>query len=444
MATQPPKHDDQQAAGHGGQRPLRLTRRLEGRHQRVDRDERIGEADDREVTGGRGKDCRIAAEQAHPDVGCGDRQHADRGHDAGRKPHRGPGDARGPRELARPDVAADHGEHRRTQAEVQRIEQVFQPHRRTESGERSDAKQAGVGRERCQSHVVQHRRQRHRRADAQDLAEQAALEADAAQRQGDRRAARGEIPGKRRGRSGEGDHRGKTGAGDAERGDRAQAEDERRHQRDMQDLGADIDVGEDGDLSGCPHHARERAEQPVGERAGEDHVGIFEGGREDRSAAAQQTVDARPGEQEHGAEQRRGARGDRQRMDDERCRVLAPPGADRPRDRGGDGAAHGHVGHLLHQHHQREHQGQSGQGIEAEMADEMRIDAGRHRDQHDIDHEIGHREPQQGGNDRAFQHQARARCSRRSGFRGGVGHGAPQSILGGQLCVSPTRWRHHV
>ena len=68
-------------------------------------------------------------------------------------------------------------------------------------------------------------------------------------------------------------------------------EDEGRHQPDMQDLGADIDVGEDGDLSGCPHHARERAEQPVGERAGEDHVGIFERRREDRSAAAQQAVD---------------------------------------------------------------------------------------------------------------------------------------------------------
>jgi len=49
-------------------------------------------------------------------------------------------------------------------------------------------------------------------------------------------------------------------------GDGAQAEDECRHQRDMQDLGAHIDVGEDGNLSGCPHHARERTEQPVGQR----------------------------------------------------------------------------------------------------------------------------------------------------------------------------------
>jgi hypothetical protein len=125
------------------------------------------------------------------------------------------------------------------------------------------------------------------------------------------------------------------------------------------------------------------------------------------------------------------------------ARIGPRPGADRPRDRGGDGAAHGHVGHLLHQHQQREHQCQARKGIEAETADEMRVDAGRHRDQHDIDHEVGHREPQQGGNDRAFQHQARARCGRRGRLHGGVGHGAPQLIFGGQLCVSPVRLRHH-
>ena len=30
-----------------------------------------------------------------------------------------------------------------------------------------------------------------------------------------------------------------------------------------------------------------------------------------------------------------------------------------------------------------------------------------------------------------------------AGFDGGVGHGAPQPIFGGQLCVSPARLRHH-
>ena len=153
-------------------------------------------------------------------------------------------------------------------------------------------------------------------------------------------------------------------------------------------------------MATCPvaaHDAGERAEQPVGERAGEDHVGIFERRRQHRPAAAQPAVDGGPAQQEDGAEQRRGAGGDHQRMDDERRRVLAPAGADRPRDRGGDRAAHGHVGHLLHQHQQREHQRQAGQRIEAEPADEMRVDAGRHRDQHDVDHEVGHREPQQGG-----------------------------------------------
>ncbi len=119
----------------------------------------------------------------------------------------------------------------------------------------------------------------------------------------------------------------------------------------MQDLGGDINVGQDRDLPGCPHDAGECAEQPVGQRAGEDHVGIFECRRQDRTAAAQHAVDGGPGEQEEDAEQCRGTDGDRQRMDDERCCILTPSGADRPRDGGGNGAAHGHVGHLLHQHH---------------------------------------------------------------------------------------------
>ena len=197
-------------------------------------------------------------------------------------------------------------------------------------------------------------------------------------------------------------------------------------------------------MATCPvaaHDAGERAQQPVGQRAGEDHVGIFERGRQDRAAPAQQAVDGGSAEQEHGAEQRRGTGGDHQRMDDERRRVLAPSGADRAGDRGGDGAAHGHVGHLLHQHQQRKDQRQAGQGIEAELADEMRVDAGRHRDQHDVDHQVGRGEPQQGRNDRAFQQQARARRCRRWRLDGGVGHGG-QPIFGGQVWVSPTRWRH--
>ena len=45
------------------------------------------------------------------------------------------------------------------------------------------------------------------------------------------------------------------------------------------------------------------------------------------------------------------------------------------------------------------------------LADEIRIDAGRHGDQHDVHDEIRCGKPQQRRDDGTFQEQARARCS---------------------------------
>src|SRR5262245_8071969 len=50
------------------------------------------------------------------------------------------------------------------------------------------------------------------------------------------------------------------------------AEHEDRHQRDVQELGGDVDDRNHPGLPRAAHHAGQRAEHPIGERAGEDRI----------------------------------------------------------------------------------------------------------------------------------------------------------------------------
>jgi hypothetical protein len=71
-------------------------------------------------------------------------------------------------------------------------------------------------------------------------------------------------------------------------------------------------------------------------------------------------------------------------MQRERIRIGPTRPAQRPRDSGGDPAAHGAGGHHLHEHDAREDQRDAGERIGAEPPDEIRFDetGGRLRHQH--------------------------------------------------------------
>ena len=197
------------------------------------------------------------------------------------------------------------------------------------------------------------------------------------------------------------------------------------------------------DLAGAAHHAGERAEQPVGQRAGEDHVGILERRRQDRAAAAQQAVDAGPAEQEHGAEQGRR----RRRRSPGHGKTSAPRPRVRPAPiaRAIEAAMAPPMAMLAIcciSISNGNTSARPARRVEPEVADEMRVDAGRHRDQHDVHHEVRRREAQQRRHDRPFEQQARARRGRRRLVSRSCRSWRPQPILGGQLWVSPVRLRH--
>ena len=132
-----------------------------------------------------------------------------------------------------------------------------------------------------------------------------------------------------------------------------------------------------------------------------------------RTAAAEPAIQDRSKPDEQGGEQRAHGAGDHQCMHHQRRRIVPSPGADGASDGGGDRAAHARVRHLLHQHQGRKDQRQASQRLEAELTDEIRIDAGCDRDQDDVDDKIGRGQSQQGGNDRPFEQQPRACRGRR-------------------------------
>src|SRR5215469_14195448 len=84
----------------------------------------------------------------------------------------------------------------------------------------------------------------------------------------------------------------------------------------MPSFGRDIDQRQHGGLAGAAHHAGQRAEQPIGERAGEDRIRVFKRGRARFAAAAHQPVDRRSAQQQNGAEDGGHRRGDDDAMND--------------------------------------------------------------------------------------------------------------------------------
>ena len=107
-------------------------------------------------------------------------------------------------------------------------------------------------------------------------------------------------------------------------------------------------------------------------------------------------------------------------MDDEGRSVFAAPRPDGARDRRGDRSPDAGVRHLLHQHHQREHERQPGERARAELADEVRVDAGGHGDEHHVDDEVRRCETQERRHDRTFEEEASTRGAglRRGRHRG--------------------------
>ena len=173
----------------------------------------------------------------------------------------------GARELARADIGADHRHHARRPA-------------RTSSGyirysSRTAAPNAGErrGAQQCRHSPSAGRA---RRCSA------SAAATSARRRAGSRRTAgarsrtprerqRDRCPAARRGRPArkideavKDDDRGDARAGDAERRHRPPAEHQQRHQRDMQDLGRDIDPGQDGRPGRC--RARRWSAHPAASR----------------------------------------------------------------------------------------------------------------------------------------------------------------------------------
>ncbi len=146
---------------------------------------------------------------------------------------------------------------------------------------------------------------------------------------------------------------------------------------------------------------------------GERHVGIDQGRLERRRRSPPISVNSqRPPSSSRGHEQHAEADRDRDRMQHQRIGIVAPPGAERARDRRGDAAAHRAGRGHLHQHHDREHQRHAGQRIGAELADEEGLDQ-PDRGLRDHHHHVGRGQPQQRRHDRRFEQAPGARVERR-------------------------------
>ena len=96
------------------------------------------------------------------------------------------------------------------------------------------------------------------------------------------------------------------------------AEHQRGHQQHVQDFRGDIDDREHGRLPGAAHDARQRAQDPVGQRAGEDRVRVLDGCGKSGPTAAHQRVDGRARDEQHRCEHGRHTAGDHEPVDDKR------------------------------------------------------------------------------------------------------------------------------
>jgi hypothetical protein len=186
----------------------------------------------------------------------------------------------------------------------------------------------------------------------------------------------------------------------------------------VQGLRGEIDRGKDGRLPGAAHDARQRAQQPIRQRAAEHGVRVRERRGTGLAGAAHQRVDRRTTDQQQERKDRSHSGGDSDAVDHQRGCVRVAAGADGARDGRCDGAAHAGIRHLLHQHDQREDQREAGQGVGPQLADEMGVDGRRRRDEHHVYDDIGRRETQQYRNNRPVEKKSRPRgsatcCARR-------------------------------
>ena len=92
-------------------------------------------------------------------------------------------------------------------------------------------------------------------------------------------------------------------------------------------------------------------------------------------------------------------------MEHQRVGVAQATGAQRPRHRGADAAAHPARRHGLHQHDQRKDEGHAGQRVGAKPAEKVGF-AGVHRRLDGHDDDVGCGQAQQGPRDRALEEEA--------------------------------------
>ncbi len=184
-------------------------------------------------------------------------------------------------------------------------------------------------------------------------------------------------------------------AGNAEPRHRAEAEDQQRRAGNQHHGADQRHHRRHAHIARAAQRRRLEIDDPYGNSAREQIVGIFYRGIERAVAAAERLIQRRAAPMGTNGEDRAHDHGQHHRMQHQRIRVALAAGAGRPRHRGSDAAAQPAVRHHRHQHEYRKHQCDAGQCVGSEIADIIGFgDVHRGlRDQH------GHgrqRQPEQG------------------------------------------------
>ena len=140
-------------------------------------EEAVGRAHDAQVRGARREHLGLVAEEPQPRVREQGRGESDRLRGPGRDQGSGPGHPPGARALAGAEVGPDHRDQGGAEAEDQRDQEVLETHTHAVAREREGAEGPDQGREQDDGQVRHDVVDEARRADAQDLGEQAPLEA---------------------------------------------------------------------------------------------------------------------------------------------------------------------------------------------------------------------------------------------------------------------------
>ena len=210
---------------------------------------------------------------------------------------------------------------------------------------------------------------------------------------------------------------------EAKRGERAEAEDQGRQQRqEQQRPAANDDQGQD-EVAGSADRGKQQVEHPDQHGAGEDQVGIACRDGKGGAVCAHGPVEPWPGAKHD--QRRRRAKADRNRegIPDELACLVALAAADGPRDRRHDATPDRALRKRADQRENREDEGDPRQGVGAEAGHEIDLhQADRHLGKHDG--RIRRSQSQQRGQNGRFQQHSgplvQCRGPRRLGLAGHV------------------------